>query len=355
MEAIALILTKFSDEVIAAQLALLCFVSCVALYWLVVRKKKKESAEWVPAAVVRAYLDKVRADEQEVRFKLFGEAPVAAGSHAPLAAALSTVTTVTDPALLKEVDALRAQLSASDQRSMEFDRVMNALKTEKAALEEKLKAAAAGAPVAAGPSPEALKELDDLKARLQEYEVIEDDLANLKKFQKENEQLRQKVETYEKGGSTAAPAAPAAVEAAPVAAAAPAAVIPAAPAAPEVKTVVSGGDKPAAPTMTLVSGGTSTAPAPEASPAPAAPVAEAAPAAVAPVAAASAAPAAEANTNVLQAVTPEAAPAAAAPAADASAAGAAPAGGAPAEAAPEKSAKQKEEELLSEFEKMLAS
>lgn len=316
MEAIALILTKFSDEVIAAQLALLCFVGCVALYWLVVRKKKKESAEWVPAALVRAYLDKVRADEQEVRFKLFGEAPAGVATHAPLAAALSTVTTVTDPALLKEVDALRMQLASSDQRAIEFDRMMNTLKAEKAALEEKLKAAAAGAPVAAGPSPEALKELEEMKARLQEYEVIEDDLANLKKFQKENEQLRQKVETYEKGGAVAA-AAP----------------------APQATTVVSG-DKPAAPTMTLVSGGAAS-PAPEATPVAAAPAPAAEPApAPTPVAAAPAA-APEANTNVLQSVTPEAAPAAAA----------APA----AEAAPEKSAKQKEEELLSEFEKMLAS
>jgi hypothetical protein len=334
LEAIALILTKFSDEVIAAQLALLCFVSCVALYWLVVRKKKKESAEWVPAALVRAYLDKVRADEQEVRFKLFGEAPSLGVSHAPLATALSTVTTVTDPALLKEVDALRAQLASSDQRAMEFDRVMNALKAEKAALEEKLKAAAAGAPVAAGPSPEALKELEEMKARLQEYEVIEDDLANLKKFQKENEQLRQKVETYEKGGAvTATPSASVT------------ATIPAAAPAPAATTVVSGGDKPAAPTMTLVSGGNNAAPA-EVTPVAAAPAPAAAPAAApAPVAAAPAAP--ETNTNVLQAVTPDAA---------APAATAAPAAGAPAaEAAPEKSAKQKEEELLSEFEKMLAS
>jgi hypothetical protein len=336
LEAIALILTKFSDEVIAAQLALVFFASSVALYWLVVRKKKKESAEWVPAALVRAYLDKVRADEQEVRFKLFGEAPSGVVStQAPLAAALSTVTTVTDPALLKEVDALRTQLASSDQRAIEFDRMVNALKAEKAALEEKLKAApAAGAPVAAGPSPEALKELEDLKARLQEYEVIEDDLANLKKFQKENEQLRQKVETYEKGGAVATT------------------VLADAP-APEAQTVVSA-DKAAAPTMTLVSGGAASA-APAESVTAAAPAAAVeAPAAVAAVAEAApvAAAAAEANTNVLQEVNPTAsAPAdAAAPAADGAAAPAA-----VAEAAPEKSAKQKEEELLSEFEKMLAS
>jgi len=85
--------------------------------------------------------------------------------------------------------------------------------------------------------------------------------------------------------------------------------------------VVSGGPAPEA-ALTLVSGGT---------PAPVA-VAEPAPVAAAPVAAP------EANTNVLAPVNPtvdSGAPAAA--------------------AAPEKSSQQKEEELLSEFEKMLAS
>jgi hypothetical protein len=350
-------MTKFSGELITAELSLLCFVSALSVYLLLIRKKKKESAEWVPAAIVRAYLDRVRAEEAEVRFKLFGEASAPVATQAPLAAALNSVTTVTDPALVKEVEALRAQLSTSDQRAMEFDRMISALRAEKTALEEKLKAAPASAgetPAAAAAPAEALKELEDLKAKLQEYEVIEDDLANLKKFQKENEQLRQKMEQYEKGGAT---------------------VVSGAPAQPEVKMVVSGGEEKAAPTMTLVSGGT--------------PAAEAAPAAVAvaaaePVAAAPApvsvaaetpapAPAPEANTNVLAAETaaaaapvataaPEAAsvaPAAtvvaeAAPAAS----GEAPATSAAAPAAPaaeEKSAKQKEEELLSEFEKMLAS
>lgn len=309
---------------IGAQLALLFFASSVAIYWLLLRKKKKESAEWVPAALVRAYLDRVRSEEREIRLKLFGEdsgLSVMSSASAPLATALSTVTTVVDPNLVKELEALRGQLATSDQRAMEFDRMMNALRAEKAALEEKLKNAGTGAAPAADPA--AAKELEELKARLQEYEVIEDDLANLKKFQKENEQLRLKVEGYEKGG-------------APVTT-----VIAGTPATAEPKMVVSGaGEKP---TMTLVSGG-----------APAA----AAPAEAAPEAAAPAAP--ETNTNVLQPVTPaesQAAPPttmegalAAKNAADTAAAGA-PA----AEAAPEKSAKQKEEELLSEFEKMLAS
>lgn len=330
MEAIALILSKFSEELIGAQLALLFFTSSVAVYWLLVRKKKKESAEWVPAALVRAYLDRMQADERATRLKLFGEQS-APTFVAPLASALASATaTGVDPNLVRELEALRSQLTLSDQRAMEFDRTMNAIKAEKAALEQKLKEAQAAASAGTAPAtvdnPATQKELEDLRARLQEYEVIEDDLANLKKFQKENEQLRQKVESYEKGGTVVTTA------------------IPAAAAAAEPKMVVSGGGEPNPPIMTLVSGGASKDVTESTTIAASAPIATAetkVPEAFRePV---GSAPGAETNTNVLAPVNPTVDSAAAE------------AGAPAAEAGPEKSTKQKEEELLSEFEKMLAS
>ncbi len=327
MEAIALVFSKFSEELIAAQLALLLVCTGTALYLLLVRKKKKESAEWVPAAVVRAYLDRVQAEEREVRMKLFGELSATYGIPNPMTAPLASAlgTTIADPNLVRELDALRAQLALSDQRVIEFDRNMNALKAEKAALEQKLKELGSGASAsgAAPGSPEFValqKEASDLKEKLQEYSVIEDDLANLKKFQKENEQLRQRIGQLEGGAASST-------------------VVSATAAAPEAKTVISGvTEVKNAASMVLVSGGSSTQA--TAAPAPAA----------APAASPSGSP--EQNTNVLQPVTPVAdvgaavAPAAAAPTADAAAATAGTA---------EKSSKQKEEELLSEFEKMLAS
>lgn len=328
MEAIALVFSKFSEELIAAQLALLLVCTGTALYLLLVRKKKKESAEWVPAAVVRAYLDRVQAEEREVRMKLFGELSATYGIPNPMTAPLATAlgTTIADPNLVRELEALRAQLALSDQRVIEFDRNMNALKAEKAALEQKLKELGSGvaATGAASGSPEFValqKEASDLKEKLQEYSVIEDDLANLKKFQKENEQLRQRIGQLEGGAASST-------------------VVSGSPAAPEAKAVISGvTEVKNSASMVLVSGGSATQ------------------TAAAPVSAPAAAPASpsvspEQNTNVLQPVTPVAdvgaavAPAAA-PAAD-------PAAAAPAATA-EKSSKQKEEELLSEFEKMLAS
>lgn len=305
---------------------------------MLVRKKKRESAEWVPAALVRAYLDRVRYEERDIRIKLFGEdygvmAPTMQQFTASAQAPQQIIVNGGDPALARELEALRAQLLSADQRSLEFDRMMNALKAEKAALEQKLKDAPKGtAAPAAGGNPEAMvavqKEVEDLKAKLQEYEVIEDDLANLKKFQKENDQLKQKIEQYEKGGGANLT------------------VVPGGKAAPETSTTVSGVTQKIDTPVTVISGG-------------AAPAAE--PAKVSPAPAANVAPAAsaaESNTNVLQPITPtfdSGTPAPAASPVAAAPAPAEPAAAAPAAAAGDKSAKQKEEELLSEFEKMLAS
>jgi hypothetical protein len=319
MEAIGLFFSKFSEELLSAQIALLSLSLALAVYWMLVRKKKRETAEWVPAALVREYLDRMRADERETRIRLFGDsgypAPVSTGM--PLTQMISSAAghvpvPGTDPALAREVEALRSQLGMADARAMEADRAMNGLRAEKAAFEQKIKDAAAlaasatpGAAAPAGAPPAAtLKELEDLRAKLQEYEVIEDDLADLKKFQKENEQLRQKVSQLEGG----APAV--------------ATIAASAPPPPEAATTIPNATQKIETPVTVISGG----PAKAAEPAPASPAP--APAVTAPPSAS------EANTNVLAPVTPTVD----------SGAGVA-----------EKSSKQKEAELLSEFEKMLAS
>ena len=50
------------------------------------------------------------------------------------------------------------------------------------------------------------KERDELKDKLQEYSIIEDDLANLKRLQQENEQLKKSLEAS--GGTVPEAAAP---------------------------------------------------------------------------------------------------------------------------------------------------
>ncbi|MFN8371146.1 MAG: hypothetical protein U0T83_11060, partial [Bacteriovoracaceae bacterium] len=96
------------------------------------------------------------------------------------------------------------------------------------------KAGSAGDPDAKKKFDEMKADRDKLKEKLQEYEVIEDDIANLKRLQKENEELKKAIEGLSKGGAPA-PAAAAAPTPAPApkpAPAAPAAAA-AAPPAPE--------------------------------------------------------------------------------------------------------------------------
>lgn len=305
MDAILLLVSEFTEELIWAQVCLITFWSALYLYHYVVKRRETVSPELVPSAVVKDYLNRVRDGEQQIRFQLFGE--VAQGGSAPV-----IMSGGTDPNMIRELEMLRGRVGESDQKIQDRDRTIAELKArpmggnpaeldaakaawanEKADLEKKLAAAlAAGSSTGGGIPPEVTKQLEEMKARLQEYEVIEDDLANLKKYQLENKQL---IEQMMAAGMT--PNATVSKGSAPAAAApAPA---PAAPAAPAPEATVAAAPTPAAP------------------------------------AAPAAAPAASAATdsNVV-AINPTAPPT--------------PVAGTP---SPEK----KEEDLLSEFEKMLAS
>lgn len=316
MDAILLLVTEFTEELIWAQMCLISIWSAIYLYQYVVKRREAINPELVPSSVVKDYLNRVRDGEAAIRFQLFGEAPTASGAPIVMQAG-------TDPGLMRELEALRAQLGTADQRVQEKEKIIAELRAkgsaggtggnpaeleaakaawakERAELEKKL-ASALSAGTSSGVSPELQKEIDEMKARLQEYEVIEDDLANLKKYQIENKRLQEQLTaaglTPNAGGggdakTAAAPAAPAAAKPAD---------------APKIEAKAV--DAPAADAAVAVAAAAAPAPAASAEPV-------AAPAEAAPVAAA-----------------PEAAPAAA--------------------ATGEK--KPGDEDLLSEFEKMLAS
>lgn len=236
MEAISLIIEKFSAEIIQVELGVLSLVSAVALYWFLIKRRERQTSDWVPAAIVKDYLDRMAEDERQTRYRLFG---VYAPHAAPAATPTQIIQTMQAPvagasmdaALLKEIEALRAQLMSADKRVAEFDKTVNGIKEEKNLLEQKIKDLEASKGGAAAVDPAQSKELEELKARLQEYEVIEDDLANLKKYQAENKDLKAKL--AEMGGQAPAASAPVAAAPAPVAAVAPAPVAAAPAPAPE--------------------------------------------------------------------------------------------------------------------------
>lgn len=353
--------SRFTPEALLFE-ALLIFIllSAYAAFWILRKRRYGVVEHEMPAGPVRVYLNELINNAEQLRAQLFGLIAHSEGSHADLTRSISAAlqgmpqapgsgATAAGPALSAADPAVVQKLVALETKMTEQTKALEGISAEKAKLEQELtearKAAASGSAAAAaaaggkggavsaadaGKIDELNKKIAELEGKLAEYSVIEDDLANLKRLQQENTQLKKLL--ADKGGSLGsladvAPAAAAATPASPVETPAPKAAT--AEAAPEAAfdALAAQVEQSLAPAA---------APATPAD-APAAPAAE--PAAAAPAAAASAP--AGATSAATPAPTPAAAPGAEGAPADAAAAGAAPA------------AEPSEADLVAEFEKML--
>lgn len=239
MESLRLVLTQFTDETISISLAVLVvvFASLVA-YWFYNRRRFHQLSHQIPASVVKNYLDSIIANSTALKSSLFrggglelGEGipsilptsdlpsgGIAVGSDNSEALAQKNAEIANLKSLVGQKDATIAEL----EKMLEAARASNGggiseeeagiLKGEvdslKAQLEE-ANAALEGAVAGGGSGGDSeldaqiesvTKERDELKERLMEYEIIEEDLANLKKFQQENEQLKKTIAEL-KGGA----------------------------------------------------------------------------------------------------------------------------------------------------------
>lgn len=237
--------SQFSKEALLFQ-GLLISILCVLYsgFWILNKRRFGSVKDAVPSGVVKTYLNELIVDAERAKAQLFGMlgneglAPVQFQSQpmpqshasAPAEGATAQIQVSSDPALAQTIAALEAKLAQQNQ-------VISQFTTEKSTLVkeiEALKAAKAAAPAASGGNADQQARIKELEDRLNEYSVIEDDLANLKRLQQENARLKAALEG--KGESVAA-----AVAAAPAAAASetPEVVMPAleaAPAAPAAST-----------------------------------------------------------------------------------------------------------------------
>lgn len=126
-----------------------------------------------------------------------------------------------DPAAIDA--AVAAQTAALKKTMADKEAMIKQLEAKVQEAEKAGAAASAGAAGGGGNSAELDAKIKDLEARLQEYEIIAEDISDLAKFREENDKLKKELEAL-RAGAKAAPA-----PAAPAAAAAPA---PAAPTAP---------------------------------------------------------------------------------------------------------------------------
>lgn len=216
------------------------FITAFIAYWWYNRKKFHQLSHQIPASVVKNYLDSIISNSNALKSSLFRGGGLELGEGIPSVLPTSDLPrgnvsmggASTEELNQKnaEIARLKATVSEKDKTIEELERMLaaardangggisdeeaNIMKGEISSLQEKLQkaqadleAAQAGGGGGGADSAEldaVTKERDELKERLQEYEVIEEDLANIKKFQQENEQLKKTIEQLQAGG--AAPA-----------------------------------------------------------------------------------------------------------------------------------------------------
>lgn len=245
-ETIRLILTKFTDETITVfSLLLLMTMVFIVIYWFYNRKKFHQLSHEIPASVVKNYLDSIIQNSNSLKSSLFRGGGLDIGNGIPSvvpASDLPSSSSIGVGAGAEEVSQKNAEIAALTQKLSDrqrqigdLERTIQELSAGKGLGAEtellrkdlsgaqqrvrELEAQLAEAMTKAGGDVNLQKELsavtserNEIRERLKEYAIIEEDLANLKRLQQENDQLKAELQALKKG----APAGMAAAVPAPV-------------------------------------------------------------------------------------------------------------------------------------------
>lgn len=234
-ESIIYIYTHFNEETIVLSLILLAVtLAALVVLWIFNRKKFHDLAHQVPASIVKNYLDTIIQNSNALKSGLFRGGGLDLGPG--LMSGMPSISGGGDQSgLLNQKNAELAALSAQlnernsmvrdlEKRLRELENMSDStaevsnLQRKNSDLERQLRDALASSSNSSGGGASAAqvetltKERDELKDRLAEYEIIEDDLANLKRLQAENEELKAKLAAGG-GGNSKAEKAPAAAPA----------------------------------------------------------------------------------------------------------------------------------------------
>lgn len=236
-ETVRLILTKFTDETITIfGLLLLMTTILIVVYWFYNRKKFRELTHEIPASVVKNYLDSIIQNSNSLKSSLFRGGGLDIGNGIPSVVPVGNLPSSSSIGLGSgseelnqknaEISMLKQNLNDRSKQISDLEKQLSdlssgkggdadSLRKELTALQAKLREtenSLAEAKKSAGGDAQIQSQLNvvthernELRERLKEYEIIEEDLANLKRLQQENEQLKAELAALRKG----APAAPA--------------------------------------------------------------------------------------------------------------------------------------------------
>lgn len=210
---------KFGPEILVIQFGLLVILSTIFLWlWFSNRRKYHNLKHAIPANVVKSYLDSIIQNSTALKSQLFRGGGIdvsSVPSVMPLQNLMGgeglAVSGAPSTALLEELNQKKAQVAAlegqvnsavTSTRELEgkLGSTQSNLNTAETKIKEleRLLAQARNSSSSGEGNDDGLKselnmvtkERDDLRDRLKEFEIIADDLANLKRLQQENEQLK---------------------------------------------------------------------------------------------------------------------------------------------------------------------
>jgi cell division protein FtsB len=219
-ETLRLILTKFTDETITifGLLSLLTMMGIV-IYWFYYRKKFHQLQHEIPASIVKNYLDSIIENSNSLKSSLFRGGGLDIGLGIPAVvpvAGLPSTQSISVGSSSEELNQKSAEIASLKQNVTDRTRQITELEARIRDTEQSLADARQSSGGDAALQKELTKlttERNELRERLKEYEIIEEDLANLKRLQQENEQLKSEIAALKKGGAPAPVAAPVAAPA----------------------------------------------------------------------------------------------------------------------------------------------
>ncbi|WP_372651830.1 hypothetical protein [Halobacteriovorax sp.] len=232
---------QFNDETLIITLSILVLILVILVgYWHYNKKKFHQLSHQIPASVLKNYLDSIIQNSTSLKSSLFRGGGLDIGEGIPSVVSIKdlpsgNVSIGGDSSeelnqKIAEIASLTQRLTDKDRQITELDNKLRDLQAaslnsdggsseEVQILQDEIESlraqlAAAGNNTGSGDN-EAMgrelasvtKERDELKERLMEYEIIEEDLANLKRLQQENDQLKKTISDLQADGPSA-PAEP---------------------------------------------------------------------------------------------------------------------------------------------------
>jgi hypothetical protein len=191
MESHVYLLSQFSREFLTIELFLfsiffLIFVSV----WYKNRLKYKALRERIPNNNLKGYLESVITNTEALRSSLFGGDGTP--KPAPAAVAPSAKAPAPSGVNVAELNGLKDKITSKDSQIKDLNFTIEKLQKEKQSLEATANKSGEGVDPAEKAALE--KKISELQERLTEYEIIEDDLAELKHLQQENQRLKASVD-----------------------------------------------------------------------------------------------------------------------------------------------------------------